>query len=272
MPAEALRPLLDRMKEFDTRREADRRARYGKLVLRVARGEDLGGPEQVTTAVEALGRDVDEFQADIEYAAERLELRAVADQLAPRTDAKHAAAEAAQAAEAVYSAELRRLEEAHSARIAAARAAYEAAARRVEEASRAALKLVETCRDTEALDQLERNGKEQSALRQKIAQARADAHKWADEADTAAHIERQERATARIIAPAPFGSINEAGLPDTPGRKHRQELIRIAPAAIAEAEGKAAALEARLAELVAEAAALEARLSEPWPLTAAPRG
>ncbi len=272
MPAETLRPLLGQLKEIDTRRETDRRVKYGKLVLRVARGDDLGGPEQIVTAVKALAGDVTEFQADIEYAAERIELKAVADQITERTAVREATFARVQAAEAEFAAELQKLQDAHGTKLGVVRAAHQAAAGQVEEASRAALRLVQTCRDEETLSQLERNGKEQSSLRVKIAQARADARMWADEAFTAEQIERQERAAARIIAPAPFGSVNEAALPDTPGRKHRQELIAIAPGAIAEAEQKAAALQAQLAELVAEESALQGRLSEPWPISTTLRG
>jgi hypothetical protein len=138
-----LQDLLTKTRELAGKKTAAAEDAYRRLVRRLAGGGEEVAPEQVVRDLEKWGKDVGQFQADVERTARRLELRAKFDQL-PDLERKRAAiAAAVREAEARYTAAIAAAGAAHGAamgelsgperEVAAAIAAGEAARRELEE-------------------------------------------------------------------------------------------------------------------------------------------
>lgn len=86
MTATATRPIADLLTrtraKADQRHAADSEA-YGRLVTAAAEGN--GDPDQILKHLDRTGRDVEAFQADVEFLAERMLLKATLDGMAALT-------------------------------------------------------------------------------------------------------------------------------------------------------------------------------------------
>ena len=140
MPAALLGAVLDAAE----RRSAMYGAAYRKLVDQCARGETPDDPDAILKALSTWGRDVQEFQADVERKAERLEARAEFDQLAARRAVLASIVSRAATAQAAWDAEVKAAHEKLQATLKALadpERDAQAAIRRAEDAER---KLVES--------------------------------------------------------------------------------------------------------------------------------
>lgn len=83
--AKPVSDLLARARAKADQRDADATAQYRKLVQQAAEGKIELDPDGVLKALERLGRDLDEFQGDVEQQVKRIE---AADQLARQPQAE----------------------------------------------------------------------------------------------------------------------------------------------------------------------------------------